>query len=49
MRDAIENLQGVVGTAGIFNFSKTDHNGIDMAAFEMLTVKDGKFAFYKNK
>jgi branched-chain amino acid transport system substrate-binding protein len=47
VRDAIENLQGVVGTAGVFNFSKTDHNGIGMAAFEMLTVKDGKFAFYK--
>ena len=47
VRDAIENLQGVVGTAGIFNFSKTDHNGLGMEAFEMLTVKDGKFALYK--
>jgi branched-chain amino acid transport system substrate-binding protein len=47
VRDAIENLQGVVGTAGVFNFSKKDHNGLDMTSFEMLTVKDGKFAFYK--
>jgi len=24
--------------------SPTDHNGLDLNAFEMLTVKDGKFA-----
>lgn len=47
VRDAIENLKGVVGTAGVFNFSAQDHNGLDMSAFEMLTVKDGKFAVYK--
>ena len=48
VREAIENLRGVVGVGGIFNFSKTDHNGLDMTtSFEMLTVKDGKFAFYK--
>ncbi|OGP39023.1 MAG: branched-chain amino acid ABC transporter substrate-binding protein, partial [Deltaproteobacteria bacterium GWC2_66_88] len=27
VRTAIENLKGVVGTGGIFNFSATDHNG----------------------
>ncbi len=43
VRDAIENLKGVVGTGGIFNFSATDHNGLDINAFEMLTVKKGKF------
>jgi branched-chain amino acid transport system substrate-binding protein len=43
VRTAIENLKGLVGTAGIFNFSSTDHNGLDLNAFEMLTVKDGKF------
>ena len=47
VRDAIENLKGLVGTAGVFNFSATDHTGLDLAAFEMLTVKDGKFAIYK--
>ena len=35
-----------VGTGGIFNFSPTDHNGLDINAFELLTVKDGKFALY---
>ena len=46
VRDAIEGLKGLVGTAGIFNFSPTDHNGLTMDAFEMLTVKDGAFALY---
>jgi branched-chain amino acid transport system substrate-binding protein len=47
VRDAIEGLQGLVGTAGIYNFSATDHTGLDLNAFEMLTVKDGKFTIYK--
>jgi branched-chain amino acid transport system substrate-binding protein len=46
VRDAIENMQGVAGTAGVFNFSAEDHNGLGLDAFEMLTVKDGKFAIY---
>ncbi len=44
VRTAIENIKGLVGTAGIFNLSPADHNGLDVNAFEMLTVKDGKFA-----
>jgi branched-chain amino acid transport system substrate-binding protein len=47
VRNAIENLKGFVGTAGVFNFSPTDHTGLALDAFEMLTVKDGKFAIYK--
>jgi branched-chain amino acid transport system substrate-binding protein len=47
VRDAIEGLRGFAGTAGIFNFSPTDHNGLDMSAFEMLTVKNGKFTLLK--
>ena len=46
VRTGIENLQGVVGTAGIFSLSPQDHNGLKLDAFEMLTVKDGKFAIY---
>ncbi len=46
VRDAIENMQGLIGTGGIFNFSPTDHNGLDLDAFAMLTVKDGKFVLY---
>jgi branched-chain amino acid transport system substrate-binding protein len=47
VRAAIENLKGVVGTAGIFNFSPTDHNGLGIDSFDMLTVKNGKFAILK--
>ncbi len=47
VRAAIEDLKGFVGTSGIFNYSKTDHSGLDMSAFEMLTVKDGKFVRLK--
>jgi branched-chain amino acid transport system substrate-binding protein len=43
VRAAIEGLKGFVGTAGIFNFSPEDHNGLGMDAFEMLTVKSGAF------
>jgi branched-chain amino acid transport system substrate-binding protein len=45
VRNAIENLKGVVGTGGVFTFSAQDHNGIDINAFsfEMITVKKGKF------
>ncbi len=46
VRTAIEGLKDLVGTAGIFNFSPEDHNGLTLDAFEMLTVKDGKFAIY---
>ncbi len=46
VREAIEHLEGFPGTGGIFNFSPQDHNGLDMDAFEMLTVKDGAFAIY---
>jgi branched-chain amino acid transport system substrate-binding protein len=44
VRAAVENMRGFVGTAGVFNFSPADHNGLALEAFEMLTVKDGKFA-----
>jgi len=43
VRAAIEATKGTIGTAGVFNFSATDHNGLDASAFELLTVKDGKF------
>ena len=49
VRTAIENLKGVVGTGGVFNFSPTDHNGLGVDAFEMLTVKKGKFAILSQK
>jgi branched-chain amino acid transport system substrate-binding protein len=43
VRAALEATQGYVGTSGTFNLSAADHNGLGLDAFEMLTVKDGKF------
>src|SRR5512146_2664266 len=43
VREALEKTKGFVGTAGIFTFTPADHNGLDVDAFEMVTVKDGKF------
>jgi len=47
VRDAIENMKGFVGTAGVFNFSPTDHNGLGLDSVTMLTVKGGDFVEYK--
>lgn len=47
IRDHIETLQGLHGTAGTFNFSPEDHNGLGKEAFEMITVKDGRFVLYE--
>jgi len=43
IRDGLEKVKGYVGTAGIFNLSPTNHVGLDKTAFEILTVKNGKF------
>lgn len=47
VRSAIENMKGFTGVDGIFNFSSENHNGLDIEALEMLTVKNGKFVIYK--
>ena len=44
IRDYIETRKGFAGTGGMFNFSPEDHNGLQKDAFEMMTVKEGKFA-----
>ncbi len=49
VRAAIERLEDVVGTGGVFDFSPSDHNGLNVDAFEMLVVKKGKFAVLKQK
>ncbi len=49
VRNAMENLKGLVGTGGVFNFSPEDHNGLSIDSFEMLTVKNGKFALFNEQ
>jgi len=46
---AIEGLKNFSGTAGIFNFSAEDHNGLQMDSIVMNTVKNGKFVLYTGK
>jgi len=46
---AIAATKNLAGTAGIFNMSATDHNGLGMESISMLTVKNGKFALYEKK
>lgn len=43
VRDQLEQTRNYVATVGIINMSPTDHLGIDIAAFRMLEVKDGKW------
>ncbi len=44
--NALEKITNLPGTAGIFNMSSTDHNGLGMDSIVLLTVKDGKFTIY---
>ncbi len=43
VRDSIETLKGWAGASGVFTMSAADHNGLGMDAFEMVTVKNGRF------
>jgi branched-chain amino acid transport system substrate-binding protein len=41
VRDAIEQTEGFMGTAGVVNMSATDHLGLDLTAFRMLEIRKG--------
>ncbi len=43
IRDALEATSGLVGTTGIYTFSPEDHLGLDLSAFRMLEIKDGRW------
>ena len=44
VRDALEATKGFVATSGTFNMSATDHMGLNLNAFRLLEVKDGKWS-----
>jgi branched-chain amino acid transport system substrate-binding protein len=44
VRDALEATKGFVATSGTFNMSATDHMGLNLSAFRLLEVKDGKWS-----
>lgn len=43
IRDALEATKGLVGTTGIYNMTPEDHLGLDLTAFRMLEIRDGKW------
>ena len=43
IRDEIENVKGFIGTGGVFNMSKDDHNGLGPGAFAMIRITNGKW------
>jgi branched-chain amino acid transport system substrate-binding protein len=44
IRAGIEQQQKMVGVSGVFNMSPTDHNGLDLSAFEMVKISKGDWA-----
>lgn len=43
IRDALEKTDGFVGTTGKVRMSAEDHLGLDLTAFRMLEIRDGKW------
>lgn len=43
LRDALEEMKGVVGSHGVYNLSPADHNGLDERGRVMVTIQDGKW------
>ncbi len=41
IRDGLEKIKNHVGTAGIYNMSAEDHNGLDETAFTMIKIENG--------
>jgi len=47
IRDALEEIKKLVSVSGVFNMSPTDHNGLDLSAFEMVKVVKGDWEIAK--
>ena len=41
LRDALENVKDLAATHGVFNFSPSDHNGLDGRSVVMVRVENG--------
>jgi branched-chain amino acid transport system substrate-binding protein len=41
IRNGIEQTSKLVGVSGVFNMSASDHNGLDLSAFEMVKIVKG--------
>ncbi|MDY0301799.1 MAG: ABC transporter substrate-binding protein [Trichlorobacter sp.] len=47
IRDGIEQTSKLVSVSGVFNMSASDHNGLDLSAFEMVKVSKGNWVLIK--
>lgn len=47
IRDNLEKINNHVGISGVFNFSETDHNGLNPSAFVMVRIKNGTWELVK--
>jgi branched-chain amino acid transport system substrate-binding protein len=47
IRSAIEATKSFVGISGVFDFSPTDHNGLDRRAASMIQIADGQWRLAK--
>ena len=47
IRDGVEKGGRMVGVSGIFNMSATDHNGLDLSAFEMVRIEKGDWVIVR--
>jgi branched-chain amino acid transport system substrate-binding protein len=43
VRSALEQTRNFVGITGVFDFSPTDHNGLDLRAVTMIQIVDGQW------
>ncbi|CAB3733159.1 hypothetical protein LMG24238_05920 [Paraburkholderia sediminicola] len=48
IRNVLENTHDYVGTVGIFNYSSTDHVGLDVRTLFLVQVKNGQFVLLKD-
>ncbi len=47
IRSGIEQVRKLVGVSGLFTMSPTDHNGLDLSAFEMVKIVKGDWELAK--
>jgi len=47
LRDGLEGVKKLVSVSGIYNMSPTEHNGLDLSAFEMVKIVNGDWEIAK--
>lgn len=47
IREGLENIKKLVSVSGVYNMSTSDHNGLDLNAFEMVKISKGDWEIAK--